>query len=85
MKNEKKIAKLFMSGRSQALRLPKDFRMDGDEVTIRKCGNTLIITPKSGQEEWDEWFERFNNMPGTLSEREQPREQQEREAFNDFA
>ena len=39
------IAKIFWSGRSQAVRLPKDFRFDGDEVRIRRHGNAVILEP----------------------------------------
>jgi antitoxin VapB len=38
-------AKLFRNGRSQAVRLPKDFRFPGDEVLIRKEGDTVILEP----------------------------------------
>ena len=38
-------AKLFWSGRSQAVLLPKDFRMDGTEVRIRKRGSAVILEP----------------------------------------
>jgi antitoxin VapB len=44
------IAKLFWSGRSQAVRLPKDFRFKGDEVRIRRHGNAVIIEPMD--EDW---------------------------------
>ena len=37
-----KTAKLFWSGRSQAVRLPKEFRMDGEEVRIRKQGASVV-------------------------------------------
>ena len=40
-----KTAKLFWSGRSQAVRLPKEFQIDGDEVRIRKQGTALILEP----------------------------------------
>jgi antitoxin VapB len=40
-----KTAKLFWSGRSQAVRLPKDFRFRGEEVRIRRCGNAVILEP----------------------------------------
>ena len=39
------IAKIFWSGRSQAVRLPKDFRFDADEVRIRRHGNAVILEP----------------------------------------
>jgi antitoxin VapB len=38
-------AKLFWSGRSQAVRLPKDFRFGGKEVRIRRRGNAVILEP----------------------------------------
>ena len=40
-----KTAKLFWSGRSQAVRLPKEFRMDGEEVRIRKQGAAVVLEP----------------------------------------
>ena len=38
-------AKLFMNGRSQAVRLPKAYRFEGTEVYIRKIGDTVILIP----------------------------------------
>jgi antitoxin VapB len=38
-------AKLFWSGRSQAVRLPKEYRFDGTEVRIRRHGNGVILEP----------------------------------------
>jgi antitoxin VapB len=38
-------AKLFMHGGSQAVRLPKEFRFEGKEVTIRKVGDTVVLAP----------------------------------------
>ena len=38
-------AKIFWSGRSQAVRLPKDFRFDADEVRIRRHGSAVILEP----------------------------------------
>ncbi len=39
------VAKVFWSGRSQAVRLPKEFRFETDEVSIKRRGNALIIEP----------------------------------------
>lgn len=47
-------AKLFMNGRSQAVRLPKDFRFNSDEVLIRKEGDSIILSPK--QQSWANFF-----------------------------
>jgi antitoxin VapB len=41
-----KTAKLFKNGQSQAVRLPKEFRMTGDEVYIKKQGEAIILLPK---------------------------------------
>ena len=38
-------AKLFANGGSQAVRLPKNFRFDGDEVMITRVGDAVILTP----------------------------------------
>lgn len=42
----RKKTKLFMSGNSQAVRIPREFQLEGDEVEIQRRGNTLIIRPK---------------------------------------
>ena len=52
---EHQIAKIFMNGRSQAVRLPKEFRFDTDEVYITKQGSSVIITEKKPT--WDEFFD----------------------------
>jgi antitoxin VapB len=45
-------AKLFWSGRSQAVRLPKDFRIAGDEVRIRRHGSAIILEPVATDWSW---------------------------------
>jgi antitoxin VapB len=40
-----KKASLFMNGRSQAVRLPKEFRFEGTHVYARKDGNRVILSP----------------------------------------
>ena len=42
-------AKLFENGRSQAVRLPKEYRFDGDEVAINKIGDVVILMPKDNK------------------------------------
>ncbi len=49
------IAKIFMNGRSQAVRLPKEYRFDTDEVYITKQGKNIIISAK--EPTWDEFFD----------------------------
>ena len=38
-------AKLFKTGRSQAVRLPKEFRFEGEEVRIRRVGRGVLLEP----------------------------------------
>jgi hypothetical protein len=38
-------AKLFSNGRSQAVRLPKEFRFEGNEVSVRREGDAVILEP----------------------------------------
>jgi antitoxin VapB len=56
------IAKVFWSGRSQAVRLPKQFRVDTDAVRISRRGNAIILEPIP--QNWD-WLE---TIVGTLDD-----------------
>ena len=47
-------AKLFANGRSQAVRLPKAFRFDGNEVYIKKFSGGVLLIPKDTTI-WDAW------------------------------
>jgi antitoxin VapB len=51
----KSVAKLFQNGRSQAVRLPKEFRFKGTEVRIRKQGEKVILEPIK-QTKWPDGF-----------------------------
>ncbi len=46
-----KVAKVFKSGNSQAVRLPREFRIDTDQVYIRREGAMIILTPRPSN--WD--------------------------------
>ena len=48
----KKTAKVFMTGRSQAVRLPKEFRFASREVRIRKEGSAVILEPLPEDWSW---------------------------------
>lgn len=48
-----KTTKLFMNGKSQAVRLPSSFRFDGDEVKIRKNAITGAVTLSAKPKTWD--------------------------------
>ena len=58
----KHTAKLFMNGRSQAVRLPVNYRFDCDEVYIRKDPETgdVILSKKPGS--WDDFFKMMENI-----------------------
>jgi antitoxin VapB len=56
-----KTAKIFTTGRSQAVRLPKEFRLKGKEVYVTKNGNSILLTPKSDFD-WDNWFDALDNL-----------------------
>jgi len=48
-----KTAKLFKSGRSQAVRLPKEFRFEGTEVRVRHVGGGVLLEPiKKPKHDW---------------------------------
>jgi antitoxin VapB len=48
------VARIFQNGRSQAVRLPREFRFEGDEVLIRKEGDDVILSPRP--KSWDAFF-----------------------------
>lgn len=55
-------AKIFKSGNSQAVRLPKEFQFNGDEVYIKKVGRGVILIPK------DDPWEMFEQSLGKFTE-----------------
>ncbi len=59
-------AKLFWNGRSQAVRLPKEFRFEGDRVRVRRVGAGVLLEPIPGakKESIEELFERMDAMGG---------------------
>jgi len=66
-----KTAKLFKNGKSQAVRLPKEFRFDGEEVYIKQTGNVVQLIPMSGS--WDSFFSSLDKFsPDFMADRQQP-------------
>ena len=62
-KDSMATAKVFWSGRSQAVRLPKAFRVDGDEVRIRRQGKKIILEPISNDWAWlDAWHKKYGKL-----------------------
>ena len=73
-----KTAKLFKNGQSQAVRLPKEFRMAGKEVYIKKQGEAIVLLPK--EKSWAPLFESLNHFEKDFRiERNQPADNQKRE------
>jgi antitoxin VapB len=74
-----KTAKLFRNGQSQAVRLPKEFRFEGDFVYVKKAGKAVVLLPALGS--WDSLVESLDKFSDDfMSERSQPLSQ-ELEAF----
>ncbi len=66
-----KTARLFKNGRSQAVRLPKEFRMPGDAVHIKRVGSAVVLLPLS--EGWDPLFDSLAAFTDDfMDERRQP-------------
>ena len=59
------IAKVFTSGNSQAIRLPKEFRLEASEVFIHKSGDSLILTPRMPT--WDGFVEGLSGFTPDFS------------------
>lgn len=57
--SQTRIAKLFKNGASQAVRLPAEFRFDGDEVYISRDEKTqdVILSKRPGAKVWGDFFE----------------------------
>jgi antitoxin VapB len=67
------IAKIFMHGRSQAVRLPLAFRMPGERVRVSRMGRGVLIEPMAT--DVDAWFaelDRFAAIPFMEDGRQQP-------------
>jgi antitoxin VapB len=50
-----KEAKLFKNGQSQAVRLPKEFRLPGESVYVRRIGSAIVLIPK--EQAWNLFLE----------------------------
>ncbi|HYD06609.1 MAG TPA: type II toxin-antitoxin system VapB family antitoxin [Reyranella sp.] len=57
-------AKIFMHGRSQAVRLPKEFRLPGKEVRVRKVGNGVLLEPIEKKFDFDSWLAKVQALAG---------------------
>lgn len=73
-------AKLFQNGKSQAVRLPKEFRFGSDRVYIKRVGNAVILLPY--QTPWETLLDSLTLFSADfMDERNQPSVQTRGEAF----
>lgn len=74
-----KTAKVFRNGRSQAIRLPKEYRFSGKDVYVRKLDQLIVLLPKKNP--WNSLVKSLDRFSADfLTERNQP-VSQKRERF----
>jgi antitoxin VapB len=67
------IAKLFKNGRSQAVRLPREFRFEGDRVRVRRAGRGVLVEPIfTDVSAWFAELDRLADEPFMAEGRRQP-------------
>jgi antitoxin VapB len=72
-------AKIFINGRSQAVRLPKDFRFDENDVFIKKIGRMVVLLPKD-----DPWSSLVNSLDQFTDDFMENREQPDQNPRDNF-
>jgi antitoxin VapB len=66
-------AKLFFNGRSQAVRLPKEFRFSGSDVFIKRIGNMVVLLPKD--DPWSGFMDSLDQFTEDyMEDRNQPKQ-----------
>lgn len=81
-------AKLFTTGRSQAVRLPLEYRFEGNEVYIRRDPNTGDVVLSRRPESWDGFFALYNSteVPADfMNEADRNQGEQSRDPFEGAA
>ena len=73
-------ASLFQSGNSQAIRLPKKYRLPGKKVYIKRQGKALVVLPIDSA--WEPMLESLSEFsPDFMADRNQPPQQERPELF----
>ena len=73
-------ARLFLNGRSQAVRLPKEYQFDGEDVYIQRVGEAVILFPVD--KDWEVFLHGLNSFSdGFMSEERFQGTDQEREVL----
>lgn len=74
------IAKIFQNGKSQAIRLPREYRFQGNTVYIKRVGNAVILIPE--QDSWQTLIESLDQFSDDfMVERQQPALQERADLF----
>jgi len=86
--SDTRIAKLFKNGASQAVRLPSEFRFEGDKVYVTRDDATgdVVLSNRPGAKIWNEFFELVHTLDDTadyMSDRPLNGSAQERGIFDD--
>ena len=84
--SETGTAKLFKHGRSQAVRLPKEFRMPGTQVRVRRVGRAVLLEPVDVPFDVKAWFDKLDEYvdePFMRNGRQQPPMQPGRKMFDE--
>lgn len=77
-------AKLFANGKSQAVRLPKIYRFEGDEVFIKKTSEGVLLIPKT-RSAWNVWEKNLKKYDEPfMVNRNQPEIGQDREGLDEI-
>lgn len=72
-------AKIFENGRSQAVRLPKEYRFEAEEVAINKIGDIVFLMPKTSK--WDSFMKAIDMFSDDFFQEKRKDFQQERESL----
>lgn len=73
-------AKLFLNGQSQAVRLPKEYRFQGDRVYLKRVGNAVVLLPYEAP--WQTLLDSLDHFSADfMDEREQPPTQERENPF----
>ncbi len=76
-----KTARIFFNGQSQAVRLPKEFRFDGEEVFIKKVGDATVLFPTNNP--WGSLIKSLKHFSSDFMEtRDQPDQQDREDLFS---
>ena len=78
-------AKIFANGRSQAVRLPKSYRLEGNEVYIKKVPEGVLLIPQKKGSIWDRWEKNLMKYEEPfMTCRNQPEQEQSREQLDEL-